>query len=100
MDYRVDEKGKYYTNHINKRTIPVVVEVDNNIVRGIVHLTLDNRLKDELNADENFIAITQAQVYERGTERLLYKTDVVIVNKQRIVWIFPRESSPPDGNRS
>ncbi len=100
MDYRVDEKGKYYTNHINKRTISVIAQIENNIVRGIVHLTLDNRLKDELNTDESFIAITQAQVTERGNDRILYKSDVLIVNKQRIVWILPREGSPADADRT
>ncbi len=93
MDFRVDEKGKLYTQHVNKRSISVVARVEENIVHGNVHLTLDNRLKDELNNGEDYVAITQARVMELGCELPLYSTDVLIVNKQRIVWIFPRETA-------
>lgn len=95
MEYRVDQKGKFFTEHVTKRSVPVVACIGELIVRGTIHLTTDNRLKDELNAEEPFIAITQAQVSERRGKRPLYKTEALIVNKAHINWIFPRETDLP-----
>jgi len=96
MDFRVDAKGKYYTTHVSKQSVAVVARVQDSIVHGTVHLTPDNRLKDELNGDETFLAVTQAEVWEIGGERPLYTTDVLIVNKDQIVWIFPHEPVHPE----
>ena len=98
MDYRINEKGKVFTTRVTKRGVPVVTQVGNTILEGMTHLTLDNRLKDELNSEEKFIAITDAQVREVGTELALRKAAVVIINTAQIVWITPTgpEQSQPD----
>ncbi len=90
MVYRVDEKGKFFTQQIHKDPILVTVWIEDTQVRGTFHLTPASRLKDELNNDESFIAITQARVSDKS-DRLLFETDVLIVNKQRITWIYPSE---------
>lgn len=89
MQTQVDEKGKYYTDHVTKRGMSVVAAMRGAVVRGVVHLALDNRLKDEMNNAERFIAITKAQVWDADENRLQYQADVLIVNKEQIVWIFP-----------
>ena len=91
MEFRVDAKGKYYTPHVSKQSVDVTVRVGGSIVRGTVHLAPDNRLKDELNGGEAFIAITNAQVWEVNGAQPLYSTEVVIINKDQIDWIFPSE---------
>ena len=90
-DIRVDEKGKFYTAHISKRTTPVIAATATTILRGAMHLMLDNRLKDELNGAEPFIAITDARVYALDGETLLYNAAVVMINKSQILWIIPQE---------
>lgn len=95
MEYRIDEKGKVFTTRMTKRAVSVVACIGDLIVRGTIHLKPDNRLKDELNDNEQFIAFTQAQISERRSKRVLYKTDALIVNKAQIVWIFPREPDLP-----
>ncbi len=49
MESRVDQKGKYYTDHVTKRGLAVLVYAQGTIVSGMVHLMPDVRLKDELN---------------------------------------------------
>ncbi len=93
MNLRVDAKGKYYTTHVNKQSIDVTVRVRDSIVKGTVHLAPDNRLKDELNADETFLAVTNAQVWEVNGAQALYTSDVLMINKDQIAWIFPREQT-------
>ena len=92
MDYRIDGKGKTYTQKVTKQAVPIVACVENTLIHGTIHLTPENRLKDELNNGEVFLAITHAQVLDAQTGRVLHNTDLLIINKQRIAWIFP--SSP------
>lgn len=97
MDYRVDAKGKYYTTHVSKRNVPVIARVPGGVVHGMAYLTLDNRLKDELNTGETFLALTDVQVFDESAERLLYESDVLLVNKRHLIWIIPRESESDEG---
>lgn len=100
MDYRVDEKGKVFTDHVSKHGILVTARVDDTIIQGTLHVTSDNRLKDELNNSETFIALTQAQVWTLNGTNPIYSTEVLLVNKTRINWIFPREDSTFPGKTS
>ena len=95
MDYRVDDKGKFFTAHVTKLRLPITTCIGNWIVEGTVHLKSDNRLKDELNDGETFIAITQARVREIGSDKPVYESEVLIVHKNQIVWVFPREPAMP-----
>ena len=98
MEYRVNEKGKVFTTHVTKRRLLITACVRDWIIQGVVHLTGDNRLKDELNDTETFVAVTDAQVSHAQSEQPAYKTAVVIVQKSEIAWIFPHEPAlaPPD----
>ena len=93
MDYRLDEKGKYYTTHVSKRAAPVVVSVAGALISGAMHLILDNRIKDELNGGERFVAITGAEVREGATGKLLYEAATVILNKDQIAWVVTTQES-------
>jgi hypothetical protein len=96
MDFRVDAKGKYFTTHVSKQSVAVVARVQDSIVQGTLHLAPDNRLKDEMNSGDTFLAITNAEIYAVGGDRLLYSSEVLIVNKDQIDWIFPREHVQPE----
>jgi hypothetical protein len=96
MSYRIDEKGKVFTTRVTKQSAAITARMGESIIYGMIHIAPDNRLKDELNNQEKFIAITQAQVWSVGGERPLYETDVLIVNKDHLDWIFPRNENPPN----
>jgi hypothetical protein len=93
MDFRVDAKGKYYTTHVSKQSVEVTARVQDSIIQGTLHLAPDNRLKDELNSGEIFLAITNAQVWQVNGAEPLYSTQVLMINKDQIAWIFPREKT-------
>ena len=95
MDYRVDPKGKVFTTHITKRNLAVVIGLGAHIIHGTVYLMADNRLKDELNNGEQFIAVTDAQVFQPGVASPLYASPVLIINKEQIAWILPQEPTLP-----
>lgn len=102
MDYRVDEKGKYYTGRVTKQTIQVVIATPTHIVRGTVYVMLDSRLKDDINNPERFIAVTDAEVFDPNCTTGLYHSDVLLLNKDQIVWMLPQEAKQlvgDEGNR-
>ncbi len=92
-EFRVDEKGKIYTSHVTKRTTRVIVATRTNVVHGTMHLMLDNRLKDELNNEERFVALTVAQVFDGTGKSRLYETNAILLNKEQIVWVLPQDTA-------
>jgi hypothetical protein len=95
MDFRVDQKGKYYTERVTKESLQVIIATATNIIRGTVHVMRNLRLKDELNNDERFIAVTGAEVYDMSGQACLYSSEVLILNKDQLVWVLPQEESQP-----
>jgi len=69
----------------------------NHIVRGTMYLMPDNRCKDDLNNNERFIAITDAEILDSSGKTVLYNNNLLILNKDKIVWIFPQEEKEPEG---
>jgi len=94
-----DDKGKIFTNVINKKPVPAVVQTLTHRIHGEVHVRPSERLKDELNRSEKFVAITHAVVYDtRGQE--IYRCDFLTLNRDHIVWLIPDEdilSDKPGG---
>jgi hypothetical protein len=87
MFKQFEEKGKIFTNVVTKRPVPVHIHTNNQLIRGIVHIRPDERLKDELNAAEMFIAVTEAKVYDLSG-MFLYHCSFLALNRQHIVWLF------------
>lgn len=88
MTIEFDEKGKYYTNIIQKVPIPSVIQTTTNQIRGLVHVRKDERLKDELENDERFIAVTDATVTDSGGS-VVFTGPFLAVLKAHIVWVMP-----------
>lgn len=82
-----EEKGKTFTNVITKKPVAVHIQTTSNLIRGLVHIRPDERLKDELNHSEMFIAVTDAQIYTLDG-KLFQSCDFLAVNRTHIVWLF------------
>lgn len=86
IDY--DEKGKIFTEMISKVSIPAIVQTTQHLIRGNVHVRRDERLKDELDRNEPFLAVTNANVLGADGE-VLYQTRFLAIQRAQIVWIMP-----------
>ena len=62
MTYEYDEKGKLFTNVVNKRSMAATLQTTTHLIRGFIHIRQDERVKDELDRDELFLAVTDAVV--------------------------------------
>ena len=96
MTIEFDDKGKIFTDVVSKIAIPAVVQTTDQLIRGNVHVRRDERLKDELDRDELFLAMTDASVI--GVDgQVIHESRFLAVRRAQIVWVMPaRESQEMD----
>lgn len=85
-----EEKGKIFTNIITKKPVEVIIQTTKNLIRGKVHIRPDERLKDEINLPESFLAVTEATIFDEQ-DKILYRSNFLAVNRSQIVWLVPEE---------
>ncbi|MBL8049674.1 MAG: hypothetical protein JNM46_00495 [Anaerolineales bacterium] len=90
MSIEYDEKGKFYTNVISKITVSSILQTTTHLIRGMVHVRQGERLKDELENSESYIAVTDASVYD-ANGNAVYTSPFMAVHKKQIVWIMPAD---------
>jgi hypothetical protein len=96
MSLEFNEKGKYFTDIISKAAVPATIQTTTHRIEGFVHIRLDGRLKDELDRNETFLAVTNARVLNADGS-LLFETDFLSVSRNQIVWVNPTEDSSNAG---
>lgn len=83
-----NERGKFFTNIITKDPVHVLIQTANQRIEGEVHMRRDERLREEINQPERFLAITNAIIFDAiGTE--LYRTNLLMINSSQIIWLTP-----------
>jgi hypothetical protein len=92
MVTQYDEKGKFFTQVVSKHPVPVTIQTLENLIKGMVHIKPNQRVKDELNGQERFIAVTDAVVYNNRNEEVL-RTSFLVVNTDHIIWLVPNDEA-------
>ena len=90
MTIEYDEKGKFYTDIVKKLPMSVVIQTVTHLVRGSVHVRQGERLKNELEQDEKFLAVTNAVVYN-ADDKVLFTVPFMAIQRAQIIWIMPVE---------
>ena len=85
-----DEKGKIFTQVVSKHPVQVIIQTNQNVIRGTIYIRPDSRVKDDLNNSERFLAVTNAVVYN-GQNEELYHTGFLVINTSHIIWVIPEE---------
>ncbi len=88
MTIEFDEKGKFFTDVVSKVPVQAVVQTVGQLVRGKVHVREGERLKDELDRDELFLAVTDASVIGLNGE-VQFQTPFLAVRRSQIIWVLP-----------
>jgi hypothetical protein len=57
-----------------------------------LHVRHGERVKDELDRDEPFLALTDASILGPD-EKVLHQTPFLAVQRDQIVWVLPEEAS-------
>ncbi len=90
MTIPYDDKGKIFTDVVAKEPVLVVIQTAQQRIEGALHARPGERLKDELNHQDRFVAVTDAVVMDMHGQDL-YRTDLLLVNRDAIVWVLPKE---------
>ncbi len=83
-----DDKGKIFTNVISKKAVPVIAQVDGFRIQGNLYVTPGERIKDELNSSDQFVALTDCLICDQ-TGKELYSTKFLTLNASSIIWLIP-----------
>jgi hypothetical protein len=96
MTIEYDEKGKIFTDIITKRSIYATVQTTTHLMRGHIHVRQDQRIKDELDLDEKFLAVTDVNVLAPDGH-ILFQAPFLAVNRQHIIWVLPEQGKNEAG---
>ena len=88
MTIEFDDKGKIYTDVVPKVAIPAIVQTTQHLIHGNVHVRHDERLKDELDRDKLFLAMTDAKIMG-ADDQVLHEARFLAVRRAQIVWAMP-----------
>jgi hypothetical protein len=98
MTIEYDEKGKMFTDIVSKVSIYVTMQTTIHMMRGRMHVRRDQRVKDELDLNENFLALTDVHVLGPDGQTL-FQAPFLAVRRDHIVWVIP-EQKPGEENES
>ncbi len=90
MKIRFDDKGKFFTDVVPKAAVSVMIQTIHQRIEGRIYLRPGERLKDEINNSEQFLAVTDAVIYSANNEEL-YHINFLTLNREHIVWIMPTD---------
>lgn len=78
--------------YTNKDRVRVVLVVDTWRIEGFMHVLSQSRLTDALNSkSKDFLAVTEAKVYDVMSNKLLFQAEWLDVNRMSISVIFPAD---------
>ena len=90
MTFEYDEKGKFFTEIVSKVAIPATVQTTTHLLRGQIHVRRDQRIKDELDLNENFLAMTDVTVMGPDGQTL-FQAPFLAVRRSHIIWVLPEQ---------
>jgi hypothetical protein len=96
MTTEYDEKGKIFTDVVTKIAVDATVQTTTHTLRGRMHIRRDQRVKDELDRDESFLALTDVSVLSADGS-VLYETPFLAVQRTHIVWVIPSTLQEEEG---
>lgn len=91
MTFEYDEKGKIFTDVVSKVAISATVQTTTHLIRGQLHVRRDQRIKDELDLNENFLALTDVSVMGPDGQTL-FQAPFLAVRRSHIIWVLPEQS--------
>ena len=91
MFFKDTATTEIYTDVIAKVPVQALVQTSVQLIRGAVHIRQNERVKDELERDEFFLAITDASVLAPDGQSVLHQAPFLAVRRDQIVWIIPLE---------
>lgn len=90
MSLEYDEKWKKYTNVVRKRAVDALVQTTTHLIRGKMYVHHDERVKDELDHNELFLALTDVSILD-ADGKPIHQSPFLAICRAQIVWVIPEE---------
>jgi hypothetical protein len=91
MTIEYDDKGKIFTDIVSKIAIHATVQTTTHLMSGRIHVRRDQRIKDELDLDESFLALTDVSVLA-ADGKVAFHAPFIAVKRTHIVWVIPEQN--------
>jgi hypothetical protein len=86
MTINYDEKGKIFTDIVPKEVVEARIQTTSHFIEGQIHVRPGSRLKDELDLEEPFLAVTNVRVFSSSQE-VLFRAKFVAIRRDQIIWV-------------
>ena len=90
MSFDYDDKGKIFTDVVSKVAVYATIQTTMHMLRGRIHVRRDQRIIDELDQNEDFIALTDVSILGNDGQ-VLFQSPFLAVRRSHIVWVFPEQ---------
>lgn len=90
MTIEYDDKGKRFTDIVTKKPVYATVQTTRHLMRGYIHVRREQRIKDELDLDDRFIAVTDVSILAEDGQ-VLYQAPFLAINRSQIIWVLPEQ---------
>lgn len=90
MNMPASDRGNYFHAVISKESVSVMIQTITHFIEGRIHIQPGERLKDGINQNEPFIAITDAVIRDLSGKEV-YRGDFMAVNRSHVIWLLPVE---------
>jgi len=97
MSIEYDEKGKIFTEIVSKVPVVATIQTTTHLMRGKLHVRRDQRIKDELDMNENFLALTDVSVLGPDGQTL-FQAPFMAVRRSHIIWVIPDQDKSEKGS--
>ncbi len=87
-----EEKGKIFTDVVSKTAMYATIQTTTHLLHGRIHVRRDQRMIDELDLDENFLAVTDVSVLGADGQTL-YQAPFLAVRRTHIIWVIPEQKT-------
>ena len=92
MSIEYDEKGKIFTDVVSKITVNATIQTTTHLMRAQIHVRRDQRVIDELDLNENFLALTDVSVLDSDGQTL-FQAPFLALRRTQIVWVIPEQKT-------
>ena len=92
MDDKITKLYRRKETFVKKNAVPCTIMTTAGLIEGELHKRGPQRIMDELNASDSFIAVTNAKIQLGEPDKVL-GTDFLVLRGDQIVWVRP---TPPE----
>jgi hypothetical protein len=85
-----EDKGKIFTEVIQKKPVEVIIQTSQQKIHGTIHIRPKERLKDELDNLNTYLAVTDATILD-AQENVIQRTHFMVIHRDHIIWLSPVE---------